>query len=173
MADSSTSRDSTLIPISNVLDVSRVGNLKADSPEFKSFLTSLAENLNSIMLSINSKDIGIYDDNETITGQSYFNDDSNEPRPGYRKRVVIGALGAIAGTTSVAHDLDSTWSYEFTRIYGVATDPIGKKSLPIPYASATAADIIELSVDSTNVNITVGKDRSAFTITYVVLEYLE
>ncbi len=78
-----------------------------------------------------------------------------------------------AGNTQIAHDLDANWSYKFTRIYGTTSDLTGKIYLPIPYATSTAADIIELYVDATYINITVGKDRSAFTTTYVVVEYVE
>ena len=165
---------STLLPISNVLDVSRLENLDPKSPEFKSFLTSLTENVNNILLAVNAKDIGIYDSKETLAGQSYFDDtDQQEQRPVYRKVINFGALKNAAGTTSIVHDLDDTWSYKFTRIYGVASDPTNQIYLPIPYASATAVDIIEISVDDTYVNITVGKDRSSFTTTYAVLEFLE
>ena len=165
---------STLLPISNVLDVSRLENLDPKSPEFKSFLTSLTENVNNILLAVNAKDIGIYDSKETLAGQSYFDDtDKQEQRPVYRKVIDFGTLKNAAGTTSVAHGLDDTWPYKFTRIYGATSDLTNKIYLPIPYATATAADVIEISVDATNVKITVGKDRSSFTTTYVVLEFLE
>jgi hypothetical protein len=43
----------------------------------------------------------------------------------------------------------------------------------LPYASPTDADNIELSVDVTNVSITTGSDRTGFTTTYIVLEYIK
>ena len=163
---------STFIPISNVLDTSLIKDMDPKSPEFKRFMVSLVDNVNSILLAVNSKDVGIYNDQETLSGQSYFNDDKNEQRPVYRKVINFGALPNTANK-QVAHGLDSTWEYKFTRIYGVASDSTNKIYLPIPYATATAADIIELYVDATNINITTGKDRTSFDTTYIVIEYLE
>ena len=46
--------------------------------------------------------------------------------------------------------------------------------LNFPYASCTdVAHNIELNVDGTNVNITTGIDRTAYTIVYCVLEYIK
>lgn len=163
---------STLIPISNIVDPSLLRDMDIKSDEFKRYMVSLVENVNSILLAVNAKDVGIYNNEETITGQNYFNDDKNEQRPVYRKVIDFGALPNTAIKT-VAHGLDAAWEYKFTRIYGVASDSTNKIYIPIPYSSSTAADIIELYVDSTNINITTGKDRTSFDTTYVVVEYLE
>lgn len=163
---------STLIPISNVLDAEALRDLDPKSNEFKLFMVSLAENVNSLLLAVNSKDVGIYNNEETLTGQNYFDDDRNENRPIYRKVIDFGALPDTANK-QVKHGLDTTWEYKFTRIYGVSSDSANKIYLPIPYATATAIDIIELYVDNTYVNITTGKNRASFDTTYVVLEYSE
>ena len=165
--------NSTLLPISSVMDISKIETLDPKSKEFKAFLTSLTENVNNILLSVNAKDIGIYDSNETLAGQSYFDADRQDQRPVYRKVIDFGALKNAAGTTTAAHGLDAAWEYKFTRIYGATSDPTAKVYLPLPYSSATAADVIEVYIDSTNVNIQVGKDRSSYTTTYIVIEYLE
>ena len=65
--------------------------------------------------------------------------------------------------------MDRDWE---TKIYGTATDAAGN-GIPIPYPSNTANANIEINVDLTNVNITTAIDYSAFTTTYVVLEYLK
>ena len=163
---------STLIPISNIVDPALLRDMDIKSPEFKRYMVSLVENVNSILLAVNAKDVGIYNNEETLTGQNYFDDDKNEQRPVYRKVVDFGALPNTANK-AVAHGLDAAWEYKFTRIYGVTSDSTNKDYLPIPYATATAIDIIELYVDNTNINITTGKDRTSFDTTYVVLEYLE
>ena len=59
-----------------------------------------------------------------------------------------------------------------TRIYGVASDLAGTTFMPLPYASPVLADNIELWVDNANVNIKVGKDRSSYTVSYIVVEYI-
>jgi len=164
--------NSILLPVGNVIDVSLLDSLDPKSPEFKTFLTSLVDNVNNLLLSVNAKDIGIYDDDETLAGQSYFSEDKQEQRPVYRKVIDVGAL-LDTNTKQVAHNLDAAWQYKFTRIYGATSDPTNKIYLPLPYASATAVDIIELFIDDTYVNIVTGSDRTSFTTTYVVIEYLE
>ena len=164
---------STLIPVSNVIDTSIIKNMKTDSPEFKRFMISLVENVNSILLAVNAKDVGIYNDKETLTGQNFFSkEDDNIQRPVFRRVIDFGALPDTTNK-QVAHELDSTWSYKFTRIYAVTSDSANKDYLPIPYATSTAIDIIELFVDDTYVNITTGKDRTSFDTTYCVIEYSE
>lgn len=164
--------NSNLLPITNIIDVSRAREINIKSPEFRDLLVNMVENINSLLSVINSKDTAIYSDEETITGQSAFNSDNDSPNSVLRKFIDFGALSNSA-TKSVAHGLDSAWAYKFTRIYGVSTDSTNKVYLPIPYSSSTAADIIELYVDNTNINIVTGKDRTSFDKTYVVIEYIE
>ena len=131
-------------------------------------------------IALNLKDTGYYDTSEFITGQKFF------PKPGatslsaatpdfrqtYRKLINFGAL-PNTGTTNVAHGITVDANTIFTRIYGVANDQTGTSYLPLPYASSTAANNIELSVDNTNVTIITGSNRAAYTITYVILEYIK
>ena len=83
-------------------------------------------------------------------------------------------FGALpnAGTKSVPHNIPINGSYTFTRIYGAASDTTGLNYIPLPYASPTAANNIELNLDATNVNIITGSNRSNFNITYVIVEYI-
>ena len=76
-------------------------------------------------------------------------------------------------TTTVAHGIDFTTEYTLTRFYGAATDTTNRVYIPLPYASPTLANNIELSADATNVSITTGSDRTNFDTTYVILEYLK
>jgi len=77
------------------------------------------------------------------------------------------------GTTNVADGITVTAGTIFTRIYGVANNQAGTSYLPLPYASPTAASNIELSVNNTNVTIVTGSNRVAYTVTYVVLEFIK
>jgi hypothetical protein len=162
----------TLLPISNIIDISRLEGLDVKSGEFKVFITSLAEIVNKLLLSINNKSIGTYDTNETLSGKSYTTGDEQRPVSGFTKLIEFGALPNTA-TKQVAHNLDSSWGYSFKVIYGATSDPVNKKYLPLPYASATAADIIEVKLDNTYVYITTGKDMTAFTDTSIFIEYVE
>ena len=137
----------------------------------------LSQYLNDLALSINSKDSGVYDTLETITGQKYLPvfSTATASNATYRDvfRVIVN-FGSLpnTGTKSVAHGLTigSTWTV--TRLYGAATNP-SNSFIPLPYASPTLANNIELNVDGTNVNVITGSDRTAYTASYVVLEYMK
>lgn len=168
------------VPTTNIWDPTEIYSTEVTSPEFKELLVRMYQNISNISTVLNLKDTGYYDTSEFVTGQKFF------PKPGltslssttpdfrqtYRKVVNFGAL-PNAGTTNVAHGITIDSNTIFTRIYGTTTDATGLSYLPLPYSSPTAANNIELSIDSTNVKIVTGSDRTAYTITYVVLEYLK
>lgn len=170
----------SFIPTTFIWDVSRIHEIEVNSPEFKELLVRLYQNLNNMALSLNSRDAGYYDVHEFVNGQLYFPNPAytslSGTTPVYRQviRKVIN-FGALPNTTtkSVPHNISIVPTTTFTRIYGTSNDLTDEIFIPLPYASSTAADNIELNVDFTNVNIITGSDRSAFTITYVVLEFLQ
>ncbi len=135
--------------------------------------------INQMSLALNTKDSGYYALTEFINGQVWFPDPaltsstSLAPtlRQVYRKVINTGTL-ANSGTTTTAHGLTITAGFSFTRIYGAATDP-STTFIPLPYASPVLADNIELWVDAVNVNIKTGKDRTGFTTSYVIVEYIK
>lgn len=167
-------------PTTNIWDVSQIYSVEVNSPEFKELLVRLYQNLNLLATLVNLKDTGYYDLQEFINGQQYFPNPALSSstgtmptyRPVYRKVINFGTL-PNTGTKSVAHGITCTTATSFTRIYATATDPVGFNYIPIPYASPTLINNIELNVDATNVNITTGSNRTAFTITYCILEYLQ
>jgi len=170
----------SFIPTTQVWDVSEIYATEVTSPAFKELLVRLYQNLNNQAVALNIKDTGYYDTSEFVNGQSFF------PNPAYnsttavkpamrqvfRKVVNFGALPNTA-LKSVAHGLTVTTGFTVTRVYGAATDPAATIFLPIPYSSPVLANNIELNVGATNVNITTGSDRTAYTVTYVVFEYLK
>lgn len=163
------------IPTTNVWDVSELYSVDVTSPEFKELLVRLYQNINNISIAVNLKDSGYYVDQEFVNGQQFFNPTPNttaDYRADFRKLIDFGTL-PNAGTKSVPHgitvDANTTW----TRIYGAATDPVNLIGLPLPYASPTDANEIELYVDATNVNVITGSNRTAFTRCYIILEYLK
>ena len=164
----------------NVWDVSEIYSTEVTSPQFKELLVRLYQNINNQALSVNVKDSGLYDTTEFVNGQIYFSNpalnstSTTTPtqRQVFRKVINFGAL-PNAASTSVAHDIAPTASFTFTRIYGSASDTIGLNYIPLPYASPVAADNIELNLDSTNVTIKTGSNRSNFNVVYVIVEYLK
>jgi len=165
----------SFVPTTYIWDVSEIYSTDINSPEFKELLVRMYQNINAMILTLNLKDIGLYMNQELVNGQTFFNPTSSQliqSRSCFRTLVNFGSLPNTA-TKSVAHGIAFGTTYTLTRMYGAATDPIGLNYIPLPYASPTAANNIELNADSTNVNITTGSNRTNFTTCYVVLEYLK
>lgn len=169
----------SFVQTTQVWDISQIYELNANSPEFKEFLVLLYQQLNQVATVLNTKDSGFYDTSQFVNGQILFPNptlnSSSSTTPVFRQiqRLVInfGPLPNTA-TKSVAHGITITAATTFTRIYATANDP-STSFIPIPYASNTAGQSIELNVDATNVNITTGSDRTAYTTCYVILEYVQ
>lgn len=180
MATNNPSNAISFLPTTYIWDVARLYEVEVSSPEFKELLVRMAQNVNNMLLLLNLKDTGVYITNEIINGQKYFPDQTlNSSTPGtavdrqvYRIVINFGALPNTS-TKSVPHTITITPKTTFTRIYATASDTTGNNYIPIPYASATLANVVELNVDLTNVNITTNSDRTNFTVCYVVLEYLQ
>lgn len=121
---------------------------------------------------INQRDIASYYEYEQLTGQQFQDTTNNDFQSVWRKVINTGTL-PNATTSSTAHGITITGSNTiFTRIYGVATDP-GTGAIPLPYVDVTTlGDGIQVDVDATNVVLTTGKNWSAYTSSYVVLEYI-
>jgi hypothetical protein len=172
----------SFIPTNYVWDVAQVYSTDVTSPEFKELLVRMYQNVNNMILALNLKDTGIYNTSPFINSQVFFPNPSlnsstsqlPEFRQVYRTVINFGAL-PNAAIKSVPHTIICTSNTTFTRIYGTASKTTAPFSyIPIPYSSVTAvADNIELYVDAANVNIATASDYSAYTTTYVILEYLQ
>ena len=168
------------IPTTQLWDTNEIYQSNIGNEQLKELLVKLYQNLNRMALSVNAKESGYYDTLEFLTSQQFFSDPALNSagtqvpdfRQTHRKVINFGALLDTAAK-NVAHGISVDVNTIFTRIYGVANDPAGLSYLPLPYASPTAANNIELSVDNTNVTITTGIDRTAYTITYVILEWIK
>ncbi len=165
------------LPTTEIFDTQQLQGGKLSEEQMKEILIRIVQAFNDSNIAMNLKDTGVYSLDEYVSAQTFFPDltVSQKPRPAYRKVIDFGGL-PNTGTTSVAHGIAFDTNSIGTRIYGTATDPsaapAGLRKIPIPYASPTLANNIEIDIDSTNVNITTGSDRTAFTKCIVVLEYL-
>jgi hypothetical protein len=165
------------IPTTTLFDIGEIQEVDINSEEFKELLVRLYQTVNNIALATNLKETGYFLTQEFVTGSLYFNvnNDFNNTRPVYRTVVNFGALPST-GTKTVAHGIPNvTNTFSVVRIYGAATNPTSVDFIPIPYPSATSVtDQLELSADATNVYITTGgTDYSAYTTTYVIIEYIK
>ena len=165
------------VPTTTVFDIESLQGDELGPDEIKELIIQIYQTINNLAMLGNNKTTGFYFTQPFNTGQNLFdvNNNFNLIRPMFRIVVDFGALPA-AGTKSVAHGIPNvTSTFSFVKIYGSATNPLTITGIPIPYSSATAiASNLELTVDATNVNITTGgTDYSAYTKTYVVLEYVQ
>ena len=172
MADQS--QFGAFVPTTDVYDVQTLYNFNPTSDEYKLFLVRLRQSVNNHALVLNIKDSGYYLPAEFINGQLFWpnpTNGSNNYRQVYRILVNFGVL-PNTGTKSVPHGIANIGTtFSFTRIYATASDPINFVYIPIPTMQTLGE--IYMTVDATNVNITTTFDATAYTICYVILEYLK
>jgi hypothetical protein len=162
------------VPTTFVWDAGELADIDVTSDKFKEILVRLYQNLNMMQLNLNIKDSAFYDQSEFVNGQSFWpsssvpssQSDAINRRQAFRKVISFGAL-PNSTTKNVAHDIDITTGFSFTRIYGCASDTANRVYRPIPNTSIT------LSVTATNVVVTTTANFAAYDTTYVVLEYLK
>lgn len=168
----------SFVPTTSAWEISQIQSVDVNSKQFKELLVRLYQNLNTIALSLNTRDAGYYALEEFINGQIYFPNpsltSSTPQTPAFRQvfRMVVD-FGALpnAGSKSVAHNIDITAQFSFTRIYGASSDQVGFNYIPIPNVSATIP--VEIHITLTEVVITTTANLTAYTKTYIVLEYLK
>lgn len=166
------------IPTTNIYEINDIQEEGLSSEKLRNIFVHLYQDMCNVAIALNLKDTGYYFDQEFMNGQMLF------PNPGvintnyagrqiFRSVINFGALPNTA-TKSYPHNIQITNTTSFTRIYATTSNTMTFSYLPIPYSSTVAvADNIEISVDSVNVNITTGTNRSAYTTTYVILEYVK
>lgn len=165
------------LPTTAAFDPELLTELTKD-PKFKELVVLITQQYNNTANVVNLKETGYYITTEIVNSQFWFNPnvtsiDQALFRNAFRIVVNFGAL-PNAATKTVAHNIQNfTPSVaSWTKIYGTATDP-SSAGIPIPYASPVLNECISINVDDTNIYITTDIDYSAFTTTYVVLEYLK
>jgi len=183
MAQTKNIDQASFLPTTQLWDVSEISEENISNEQLRELLVRLYQNLNRMALSVNVKESAFYDTEEVLTGQQFFSKPGltsigvkvPDFRQTYRKVINFGALPDTA-TKDVPHGIHCDANTIFTRIYGVTNDPVNHVYLPLPYASSTAANNIELFLHDiaavSNVSITTGVDRTAFTTTYVIVEWL-
>jgi len=147
---------------------------QSDKTRLDKTSTDLYQNFNNISISLSTKESGYYSSLESETSITIFPEQQGGKKP-LRKYINVGLLRNAAGTQQVAHNIGIAAAYFTTRIFRIfgtaykSGAPV--RNIPLPYPSATAADVIEMYVDNQYINIVVGKDMSAYTA-YVCIEYL-
>jgi len=160
----------SFLPTTSIFDLGVVQDTAVNSPEFKELLVQLYQNVNNIVLALNSKESGFYLNEEFVTGSVISNPTLTSPLdtiPVFRKVIYTGALGA--GVTNTNHNLSVTSTWKWLSIYGAATNSTSLLGYPLPFSSA-AGNNIEVTVTSTQVVIN-NTSGVTFTDSKVILHY--
>lgn len=138
----------------------------------------IVEQLKTISNGINVREIGFYLDQELLSGKLFIpgaTPPGNNPglfRTILRIVVDMGPLPNTA-TKSVPHGVTVDGNFTLMQLYGAATDPVAFTGIPLPYASPVLNENIALNMNSTNINITTGRNWSNYTRCFVVMEYIQ
>lgn len=140
--------------------------------DFQQFRIKFLEIYRDIANASNTRDNGIHDLEEFVSGQQWFTaGDPQKKRLTFRKVFNLGAIAA-GGTSTTAHGLTGN-PLVFTYIGGTAiTNVVDQR--PIPFASVTAVNQqIQVQCTATNLVVTNGAASPAITSAIIVLEYLK
>jgi hypothetical protein len=136
------------------------------------------EQLKKISNAINLREIGWFLDEEVLSGKAFIPGVSvpgNNPgqyRQILRKVIDFGPL-PNATTKPIPHGILFDSNFTLMQLYAAATDPIGLTAVPVTLAGVTAANDIQIYMDSINVNISTTSNQSKYTRCFVVIEYLQ
>lgn len=174
-ADPIQSNSGLFVATTSVWDVQQIQQTDVNSKEFKELLVRLYQNINNIVLALNIKDSGYYDQTQFVNGQLFFPNTILPQQYRQVQRIVIN-FGTLPNATSIsiAHGITVNANTTFTRIYGAATNNTQTSFIPIPYSSASSVNNnIELEITDTDVIITTSADYSAYITTYIIVEFLQ
>jgi len=162
------------VPTNWIWDIQQLEDIDDISPELKELLVRLYQNLNLMANVLNVKITGQYALMETVDGALWFpnpaNNSSTPTAPAERQElrktfIIVGPL-PNAGATTIPHGITVNAGTSWTFIQGTATKPSGD-GVSLNSSSAT------ISTTSNNIVITTTVDLSAYTLTYIVLSYLQ
>ena len=140
----------------------------------------LVEQLKKLAIATNQREIGLFIDVETLSGQQWIpttamsgpgSSNSQQFRTVFRKVIDFGALPA-GGNKPIAHGIVFDTNFTLVNLYLSATDPVNFKAFSLQYWANSVAGSIILNMDASNVNVTVTSNYSAYTRSFIVIEYL-
>lgn len=159
-----------------IFDVQSLYESDVSSPEFKELLVRLYQQVNNVTQVLNLKASGYHLAQEFANGKYFFptvGQDQLTLRQNFTTTVNTGQL-PNTGVINIPHNIPNMSSlYTATVIYGAATDPTGPTWISLPYASPVLANNIQVDVGPVNVTITTGSNRTNFTRSIIIIEYLK
>lgn len=162
----------TYAPPNALADYLPINVIWDEDPE--QFAYQIQQIYRNIADTTNCREIATYDETELLTGQQFFvQGDNQKKRQSFRKVINFGSL-PNAGVKNVAHNITNIGAnFTISRIYGSTSDTSAFEYRPLPWAANVAANVIELSMDATNIIIETFVDYTRFNNTYVIIEYLK
>jgi hypothetical protein len=144
--------------------------LPSDTRAFQDTLSLLYKRIAN---SVNTKEGALYALKEQATFQLYYTaTDPQKFRSVYRTVVDCGTL-PNAGIKLVPHGIPFDADYTLTRMYGASTDPVNLVYVPLPFVAVNPINSIGIFPNGTNIVIETGINRTNFTRTSVVIEYMK
>ena len=133
--------------------------------DLQNLIVEISRGYEDTASAVNSRVIGIFSINQpAITGESWF-----VSRNG--RQQTLRQVYTFTATGSIPHNININSIDGFTRIYGTATN--GTIWFLLPYVDITAtANQIQITIDSTNINIISGGGAPVITKGFIVLEWL-
>lgn len=168
-----------MIPIDSQVLESFVPVYDAIPEKWEDARPFVVEQLKKLANGINVREIGFFLDEELLSGKSFIpginnaldGETSQQFRNILRKVVDCGAL-PNAGLKQVPHGIFIDSNFTLIDLFGAATDPVNLLSFDLGHAAAPPNQV-EIYLDATYINIVTGTNRSAYTRTYIVIEYIQ
>ncbi len=137
----------------------------------------IVEQLRKVSNGLNIREIGWFLDEQLLSGKQFIpginlTGTTEQFRSVFRKVVDFGPL-PNAGTKSVPHGIVFDANFTLIQLWAAATDPINLFAAPIPFASVTLANTVQIYMDAVNINITTSVNQSAYTRCFVFIEFIQ
>ena len=164
--------ESPLLPTTTLFNVAAITKSNL-SDELQELLIQMYFQVNNHAIVINKKAHGVLSIEAYGNGcEVYPATPGGNPRGVAFKAVDFGAL-PNAVVKAVAHGITFNTQTRIIRVSCWSNDPVAPSAIPIPYVDVTGAGAfnIELNIDNTNVYITPAGNATAFTDTFVFIEY--
>ncbi len=133
--------------------------------EFSSFREKFLELYRDLANSVNTREVGIYDLQEFLTGENWF----TAGNPQVKRKTFRKVFQFSDASLNFSHGI--TGITLTTHIYGSFTN--GANFFPLPFVSTVITDQIRVEVTPTNIVITKGGTAPAITLGVMILEYLK
>ena len=189
------------LPTTQIWDPSEIEKMDVNTPEFKRFLLSMHQNMNSMAMAVNEKASGTMSSQDTVVGQvdlGGVNASTTFPSGKtvfdlYRKVINYGPIENEAGgskTFSVPHNIPQSLNGNLAvvslscvanRLYGASGGRV--VSTPIPFVDAANAAVFSdlrnatVWLDGPNINLRLNGTGNAlweigFNHVFVTIEYI-